>query len=148
MSVTILIRYALVFLAVAVGVGLLVGFLNARMDSTLGSSAQLMVPAMIAAVIEGQQFARRTKRKPSSREAWNFAWVAMLVATALNVALAYGGGAALPEFARLAIAPVLSKQFLILLGLYAGGYLLCNRFFLSIAAGNQLSLMRGRGEIE
>lgn len=148
MTATSLIRYTLVFLAVAVGAAMLVGFLNARADTTLGSSAQLIVPAMIAAVIEGARFARANKRKPSRREAWNFAWAAMLVATALNLALAYGGGDLVPEFARLAIAPAGSKQFLILLGLYAGGYLICNRFFLGIGAGNQLGLMRSRGEIE
>jgi len=148
MSAAGLIRYAAVFLAVALGVAFLVSYLNTRMDGALGSSAQLMVPAMIAAVIEGSQFARRHKRKPDSREAWNFAWVTMALAIVLNIALAYGGGALVPEFARLAIAPVGSKQFLILLGLYAGGYLLCNRFFIAIGAGNQLGLMRSRGEIE
>jgi len=148
MSAVSLIRYALVFLAVAVGVALLVGFLNTQVDSALGSSAQLMVPAMIAAVIEGQQFARREKRKPGGAEAWNFAWIATVIAVALNVALAYGAGRWLPEFGKLAVTEPGSRQFLLLLGLYAGGYLICNRFFLGIAAGNQVSLMRGRGEIE
>lgn len=148
MSVTGLIRYALVFLAVAVGVGLLVKFLNARTESTLGSSAQLMVPAMIAAAIEGSRFARMRKRKPQGVEAWNFAWAAAAVATALNLVLAYYGGSLLPEFARLAAAPAPSQQFFLLLGLYAGGYLIFNRVFLGLGAGNQLSLMRSRGEID
>ncbi|KZY37885.1 hypothetical protein A3731_14510 [Roseovarius sp. HI0049] len=148
MSAVSLIRYALVFLAVAVGVALLVGVLNAQVDTTLGSSAQLMVPAMIAAVIEGQQFARREKRKPKGADAWNFAWVATAIAVVMNVALAYGAGRWLPEFGKLAVTAPGSRQFLILLGLYAGGYLICNRVFLGIAAGNQVSLMRGRGEIE
>lgn len=148
MSAIGLIRYALVFLAVAVGVALLVGFLNAQAETALGSSAQLMVPAMIAAVIEGQRFARREKRKPKGAEAWNFAWAATVIAVVLNVALAYGAGQWLPEFGKLAVTAPGSRQFLILLGLYAGGYLICNRVFLGIAAGNQVSLMRGRGEIE
>jgi len=148
MSAVALARYGAVFVAVAIGVAVLVSVVNASTESTLGSSAQLMVPAMIASVIEGQQFARREKRKPDVREAWNFAWAAMIVATGLNVALAYLGGDFVPEFARLAIAPAGSKQFLILLGLYAGGYLIFNRFFLGIGAGNQISLMRSRGEIE
>ncbi|MEQ8896128.1 MAG: ABZJ_00895 family protein [Roseovarius sp.] len=148
MSSASLIRYALVFLAVAAGVALLVGFLNAQVDSALGSSAQLMVPAMIAAVIEGQQFARREKRKPKGAEAWSFAWIATVLAVVLNVALAYGAGRWLPEFGKLAVAVPGSQQFMILLGLYAGGYLICNRFFVGLAAGNQVSLMRGRGEIE
>lgn len=141
-------RYAIVFLAVALGVALLVGVVNAQAATTLGSSAQLMVPAMIAALVEGGLFARKTRRKPRSGEIWGFTWLATLTATALNVALAYGAGAIAPEFGKLAIAAPFSKQFLILLGLYAGGYLICNRFFFGIGAGNQLSLIRSREEQE
>jgi len=139
-------RYSLVFLAVAIGVAQIVRLLNATTDSGLGSSAQLMVPAMIAALIEGQQFARQGRRSPRSREAWTFALAATLFAIGLNLALAYLGPTLVPEFALLAIAPAASKQFLILLGLYGAGYLICNRFFFGIGAGNQLSLMRSRDD--
>ena len=148
MTAASLFRYGVVFLAMSLGVAVLVSFLNTRVDTALGSSAQIMVPAMIAALIEGSWFARARKRKPNRREAWNFAWAATAVAVVLNIGLAYGAGDVTPEFAKLAIAPPGSKQFLILLGLYAGGYLICNRFFLGLGAGNQVTLMRGRGEIE
>ena len=139
-------RYALVFVAVAVGVAQLVLWLNANAETTLGSSAQLMVPAMIAALIEGQQFARTNRRKPGSHAAWTFAWIGAGVAVALNVVLAYLGPAVSPEFAKLAIAPAASRQWLILLALYAGGYLICNRFFYGLGAGNQMHLMQSREE--
>ncbi|QGX99403.1 hypothetical protein EI983_14480 [Roseovarius faecimaris] len=142
------IRYGLVFLVVALGAALAVRALNTNLDTVLGSSAQLMVPAMIAALIEGQQFAKAQKRKPDSSEIWGFTWIATGVAVVLNVALAYGASGFAPEFDKLAIAPLLGQQFLILLGLYAGGYLICNRFFAGLGAGNQLSLMRNRGEAE
>ena len=143
-----LIRYSLVFLGVAIGASTLIALLNTTTESTLGSSAQLMVPAMIAALIEGQQFAKAEKRKPGTGEAWRFAWIATAIAVGLNVALAFLASGLMPEFGRLAIAAPLSQQFNILLALYAGGYLICNRFFLGLGAGNQLSLMRSRGEIE
>ncbi|WP_371225495.1 ABZJ_00895 family protein [Roseovarius sp. 2305UL8-3] len=142
------IRYGIVFLAVALGAAILINLLNTRVDNALGSGAQLMVPAMIAALIEGQQFARKAKVKPNSTQAWGFTWTATLIATALNVALAFLAGGIAPEFGKLAIAEALSQQFLVLLGLYAGGYLVFNRIFVGIGAGNQLSLMRSRGEIE
>lgn len=142
------VRYGLVFVVVALGASMAIRALNTSFDTVLGSSAQLMVPAMIAALIEGQQFARRQKRKPDSREIWGFSWIATALAVALNVALAYGAGGYAPEFGKLAIAPLLGQQFLILLGLYAGGYLICNRFFAGLGAGNQLSLMCSRGEVE
>lgn len=139
-----IIRYTFVFLAVAIGASLAVSALQTRFDSVVGSSAQLMVPAMIAALVEGQQFARAQGRKPESREIWRFAWVATGVAVVLNVAMAFGGQGFLPEFEKLAVAWGFPKQFSILLGLYAGGYLICNRFFAGLGAGNQLSLMKDR----
>jgi len=142
------VRYGLVFAAVALGAAFAVKILNTTTDNVLGSSAQLMVPAMIAALIEGQQFARTHKRRPRSAEIWGFAWIATLIAVVLNMALAFGAGGLAPVFGRLAIAAASVQQFALLLGIYAGGYLICNRFFAGIGAGNQLSVMRNRGELE
>jgi hypothetical protein len=141
-------RYSLVFVAVAVGVAQIVLWFDIPQDGGLGTAAQLMVPAMIGALIEGQQFAKGHKLHPGGAAAWRFAAVATGIATALNLALAFAGPTVAPEFAKLAIAPVASQQFWVLLVIYAGGYLLCNRFFYGIGSGNQLALMRNRGEIE
>lgn len=137
-------RYAAVFLAAAIGTGLIVSLLNQNLSGQLGSAAQLMVPAMIAALVEGQSWAKKQRAKPNSAQVWGFSWIAAAVATGLNVVLAYAAGTLLPEFAKLAIAPALSKQFIILLGIYAGGYLICNWFFYRLGAGNQLTLMQDR----
>ena len=88
------------------------------------------------------------KARAATAGIWNFTWIATLIATGLNVAMAYTAGSIAPEFGKLAIAPLFGQQFLVLLGLYAGGYLVCNRLFFGIGQGNQLSLMRSRGEIE
>lgn len=139
-------RYSAVFLAVAVGVSQVVRLLGITKDEMLGSAAQIIVPAMIAALIEGQQYVRRHAALPGARRAWSFACVGTLVATALNVALAYAGPGVAPEFAKLAIAVPGSQQFVTLLLMYAGGYLLANRFFFGIGAGNTMSRDRAREE--
>ena len=141
------IRYSIVFVLVAVGVGVLVSAVNTAAQSTLGSSAQLMVPAMIAALIEGQQFTKANKRKFYAPEAWRFTGIATAIAVGLNVGLTYLTAPLVPEFGKLAIAPFGLEQFLILLAPYALGYLVFNRLFLGIGSGNQLSLMRSRGEM-
>ena len=141
-------RYGAVFSCVALGAALLIAALNTQVNTTLGSSAQLMVPAMIAALVEGQQHARHQKRKAGLSAHWRFAWIATALATGLNVALAYLAAPIAPEFGKLAIAPALSGQFVLLLCFYAGGYLICNWFFFGIGQGNQLSLIHSRGEIE
>ncbi len=130
-------RYTAVFLGMAIGVALIVMAANAWFDAGLGSSAQLLAPAMVAALIEGRAFVRDEGRKPNMAEAWNFALLATALAVVLNVALSYGMTALAPEFAKLTIAEFGSRQFLILLALYALGYLLSNRFFLSIGARSE-----------
>ncbi|MGK7651570.1 ABZJ_00895 family protein [Roseovarius sp. B08] len=139
-------RYGVVFLAVAIGVAQVVRLLDITKDEMLGSAAQIMVPAMIAALIEGQQYVRRHAALPGSGGAWRFAFIAMGVATVLNVALTYAGPTVAPEFAKLAIAAPGSQQFVTLLLMYAGGYLLANRFFFGIGAGNTMSRDKARNE--
>ena len=51
-----------------------------------------------------------------------------------------------PKFAKLAIAAPGSQQFVTLLLMYAGGYLLANRFFFGIGAGNTMSREKAREE--
>lgn len=137
-------RYVGVFLAVAIGVALCVMLLNSGAGTQLGSSAQLLVPAMIAAVIEGRNFARANARKPGTGEAWNFALMATVLAVMLNLLLSYAATRLMPEFAKLTIAPFASQQFVMLLGLYGLGYLLSNRFFVGLGASNELTRMADR----
>ncbi|WP_101065588.1 ABZJ_00895 family protein [Roseovarius salinarum] len=141
-------RYTAVFLVVAVGTAIAVTVLRASLGTTLGSSAQVIVPSMIAALMEGRAFARTEKRRPSQREAWVFTGNASLLAVALNLILAYAASAVLPEFAKIAAAPVFSMAFVVLLLIYAAGYVICNRFFVGLGASNELSAMHRRGELD
>ncbi len=135
-------RYTLVFTGIAIGTGVLLSFLQDKTQSTLGSSAQILVPAMIAALIEGQRFARTHQRKPDYKEAMKFMWVASGIAIALNLGLSFLAASLLPEFGKLAIAPIFSTQFNVLMLIFAVGYLISNRLFLGIGAGNELNLSR------
>ncbi|WP_135505886.1 ABZJ_00895 family protein [Roseovarius aestuariivivens] len=141
-------RYAFVFLAVAVGVAQVVLWLDRDPGLSFGGALQLMVPAMIAALIEGGQLAKRERARPSSARAWRFAGVAAGIATLLNLALAFAGPQVAPEFAKLAIAPVDGRQFWLLLAIYAGGYFIVNRFFYGLGAGNTISRLKAHEERE
>ncbi|UXX84490.1 ABZJ_00895 family protein [Roseovarius pelagicus] len=133
----IYLRYSLVFLAVALGAGVVVRLLEGRV-SELGASTQLIVPAMVAALIEGHRYARTHRQRVPRAELWGFVWIATALATALNLALAYLAGGLLPEFGKLTIASFGSQQFLILLGIYTGAYLISNRFFYGIGTSTEL----------
>jgi len=141
-------RYALVFTFVAIGTGGLIAYLQGRVQSPLGSSAQVLVPAMIAALIEGQRFARKHRRKPAYKEAMNFMWIASGIAIVLNLGFSFLTASLLPEFAKLAIAAIFSAQFNVLMLIFAVGYLICNRFFLGIGAGNEMTLSKQPDENE
>lgn len=141
-------RYSFVFLAVAVGVSQIVIWLDREPGLAFASAVQVMVPAMIAALFEGGQVAKRDRAHPGATRAWAFAGVAAGIATVLNLMLSFAGPLVAPEFAKLAIAPVTSSQFWLLLVIYAGGYFIANRFFYGLGASNQLTLMRNRGEAD
>ena len=141
-------RYGAVFLAVALGTAFLVGLLQVSMDQAIGLYARILVPAMIAALIEGQQFVKRNRRKPNTAEAWGFAITATGVAMVLNLTLGYMVPNFAPAFAALTEAPAFSIDFNTLLVIYVMGYLVSNRFFLALGVGNEVSADKRRDEMK
>jgi len=131
------IRYAAVFLGVAVLSALIVLALNTWADAGLGASGQLLAPAMIAALLEGRSFVRGEGRAPNPAEAWNFALLATALALALNVALSYVAVFVIPAGSAQSVAPVGTRAFWIMLGFHAVIYLLGNRFFLGLGVRNE-----------
>jgi hypothetical protein len=127
-------RYTVIFLCIAVLSALVVLALNTWADAGLGSSGQLLAPAMIAALLEGRSFVRDEARAPNSSEAWNFAVLATVLAVALNVGLSYAAASLIPAGSAQSVAPVGTRAFWILLGVHTLVYLLSNRFFLGLGA--------------
>jgi hypothetical protein len=136
-------RYTGVFLGVAVLSALVVLALNTWADAELGSSGQLLAPAMIAALLEGRTFVRDEGRAPNPAEAWNFALLATALAVGLNVALSYAGSLVIPAASAQSIAQVGTRAFWIMLGVHTLVYLLSNRFFLGIGARNEQTRKSG-----
>ncbi len=130
-------RYAGIFLGIAVLSALVVLALNKWADAGLGSSGQLLAPAMIAALLEGRAFVRSEARAPNSAEAWNFALLATALAVLLNVALSYAGAHLIPANSAQSIAAVGTRTFWLMLGVHTLVYLLSNRFFLGLGARNE-----------
>ncbi|MFX0543947.1 ABZJ_00895 family protein [Roseovarius sp. S1116L3] len=132
-------RYAGIFVAVAILSALIVFALNTWADAGLGSSGQLLAPAMIAALLEGRSFVRDEGRMPNSSEAWNFALLATALAISLNIVLSFGAAYVIPAGSAQTIAPVGTRPFWIMLGISAVIYLLSNRFFLGLGARNEVT---------
>ncbi|QYX58274.1 ABZJ_00895 family protein [Roseovarius sp. SCSIO 43702] len=136
-------RYALVFLAAALVIGLSVRAMGSEVVGLM-VTLHLMVPAMIAALVEGRQAARILGAVPPRAALWRFALVASVIALALALSLGHLAGRAAPAFATLVGSPDAAR-------LLAGciiGYLLCNRFLFALGAKNHLDRMKQDGEGE
>lgn len=138
-------RYTGVFLGIAILSALVVLALNTWAGAQLGSSGQLLAPAMIAALLEGRAFVRDEDRGPNLSETWNFVLLATVLAISLNVTLSYAGSQMIPAASAQSIAPVGTRGFWIMLGVHALVYLLANRFFLGLGARNEETRRNGAG---
>lgn len=86
-------RYALVFVGVIIGLGLLTFAMRALFGFNIFNGGMAIIPPMAAAMIEGQRFALKEKRLPESAEMWRFsrsaAFVALAIAMVATVALSF-----------------------------------------------------------
>ena len=137
-------RYGLIFLAAALGVGLAVRLMGTQTTSNIITTLHLAVPAMIAALVEGMQYARTNRAEAPRAATWRWAVVATVLATSLAVVLAYGARGMAPAFAGALGAEGMARNLVVL----AGVYLLVHRFLFAFGIKSHLTTMRGRGEIE
>ena len=66
-----ILRYLLVFVGLTIGIPVLFAVLKSLFGLDLGSGGASIIPVMIAAMVEGQGFAKIEKRRPENKEAWN-----------------------------------------------------------------------------
>ena len=138
-------RYTGVFLGIAVLSALVVLALNTWTDAQLGSSGQLLAPAMIAALLEGRAFVREENRAPNPSETWNFVLLATVLAISLNVVLSFAGSHLIPAASAQSVAPVGTRGFWIMLVVHALVYLVSNRFFLGLGVRNEETRRKDAG---
>ncbi len=78
-------RYTGIFLGLSIGLPILLELFNTLTGVNLSSAAVAIIPAFVAAMIEGQSFARRNTRLPDKSETRAFARKATLIALAITV---------------------------------------------------------------
>ncbi|WP_420004107.1 ABZJ_00895 family protein [Arenibacterium sp. LLYu02] len=66
-------RFSLVYLAIMMGLMVIVVLVQAIFAFDIANAGMAILPSMGAAMAEGQSFARREARLPSSSEMWGFA---------------------------------------------------------------------------
>ncbi|MGB0900259.1 ABZJ_00895 family protein [Halocynthiibacter sp.] len=133
------IRYGLVYIATAFGLGIGLEVLLRVTGIDLSSSATSIMPAMIAAMFEGQKRAQSDEGAFTNGEAWTAAMVMTVVALGITAILGFFMSF-LPEWSR--IFGSFSVGIWVLLVAISGIVsLLVNRFFLTLGFKNKRKIM-------
>ena len=133
------VRYGLVYVATAVGIGVGLEVLLRVTGMDLNSSATSIMPAMVAAMIEGQQRAQSGEAAYTNGEAWRAAGVMTLVA--LGIAGGFGFLLSfLPEWSRI-FALLSAGVWLLIVAISGVVSLLVNRFFLTLGFKNKRKIL-------
>jgi hypothetical protein len=141
-------RYIAVFLGLAIGLPILLDLIATFAGINLSSSATAIIPPMIAAMIEGQYFARRHQRTPDRSDKLAFTKVALvfsLVCTAVLVALTYTLSA---DFRAYFDDPVFLRIAGIIVVAFVPIFAIVAYVFFGLGARNELKRLRKLGKIE
>ncbi|MBA84857.1 ABZJ_00895 family protein [Thalassobius sp. S69A] len=132
-------RYTFVFLGVSVGLWFLTLMIGQVFDFDISNGGMVIVPPLFAAMIEGNRFARRTKRLPESSEMWKFARTAALVVLAITMVFSVVMTFVIPQLRAMMSQPMGAGLLLGAVVLQAFLAFLVTRFFLGLGAKSGLN---------
>ncbi len=135
-----LLRYAGIYIATALGLALLTWVLASFAGVRLPTGLSTALPPMLAALLEGQAFARETREPLLNDEAWSAAFRMTLVVAVINAIILGGVLLFTPELTNPEVLTIVGVVFLVLLVVV----LLVNRIFLGMGARSQLKALESR----
>lgn len=130
-------RYALWFIAATIGLFIVVFALDYFLAMEFPNGAAAVIPAMVAAMVEGQKYAE-TSRDPVPSP-WKQAGALTIVGSAISIVFAIPAFIFLPE-----LRGAFSQFPSLMIGMIVFGILITwvvNRIFLTIGAKNQWKAM-------
>jgi hypothetical protein len=140
------IRYAGIVIALTVGLPIVLGLLRQVTGINLSSSATSIIPAMCAAMIEGQKFARKFLRLPTRAETISFVAVATLIAAGFQLLFTATVITNVPGYEHLLQTPP-SMRLVIGMLIFVGIVIaICNLVFLRMGCKNQLKTLETTGQ--
>ncbi len=136
-------RYLLVFAGALILLIVLVLAGQALFGINLSSAAIPLIPAMVAAAVEGQRHARGSSTDPSAKESWLAAVKMSFIALGLNILqLGMMMLVELSTYTRIAQNPVASLS---ILAVYFVLWVVVNWFFYRIGLRNERSAGKRKG---
>ncbi|QDC11073.1 hypothetical protein FHY55_18350 [Oceanicola sp. D3] len=134
-----LMRYAGVYIAAAVGLAVLIWIADAAFGLRLPTGLSTALPPMLAALLEGQAFARAYRELAPNGEAWSIALRMTLVVAVINAVILLGMLLFTPQLADPEAFGIIAVVFVVLLGLV----LVVNRVFFGMGVKSQLKALEG-----
>ncbi len=133
-------RYAMYYVAVLVAAAIIIGLLRQLASIDLATSFIPIVPAMVAAMVEGHKLSREGAEYPAGKAAW------IAAAQMTGVALGFNALLGLLVFGALSGAGIQMSSIVIFLGflaLYCVFWLVTNRIFLTQGYRNAAAARKG-----
>ncbi|MGH1354723.1 MAG: ABZJ_00895 family protein [Thalassovita sp.] len=132
-------RYIIVFLGVSVGLWFLSLLVLQIFDFDISNGGMVLLPPLVAAMIEGNKFSRRTGRLPESAEMWKFARTTALVVMAITMIFSVIMTFIVPQLRAMMSQPMGAGLLMGAVILQALLAFLVTRFFLGFGAKSGLN---------
>jgi hypothetical protein len=132
-------RYTVVFLGVSVGLWFLTLLVSQLFDFDLSNGGMVLLPPLVAAMIEGNKYARQTRKLPESGQMWRFARTAAMVVLAITMIFTAVLTFVVPQLQAMMAQPMGAGMLMGAVLLQALIPFLTTRFFLGLGAKSGLN---------
>jgi len=132
-------RYTLVFLGVSVGLWILSLLVMQIFKFDIANGGMVILPPMVAAMIEGHKFAGQNGHLPEKSDMWKFARIATLVVLALTMIFTVVMTFVVPELRSLMAQRMGGGILMAAVLVQALVAFLVTRFFLGLGAKSALN---------
>ncbi|WP_157033246.1 ABZJ_00895 family protein [Loktanella sp. S4079] len=140
-------RYTAIIIGVTIGLPILLGMLRQLTGLNLSTGFTAIAPALVAALVEGQQFAKTHNRVPTGSETKSFVGFATLISAGFLILFSAAIITNVPGFGELLETPPAAWLIFSVLGFVVAMIALCNFAFLRMGAKNQLkAIQAGRSK--
>lgn len=134
-------RFALTYFGFMLGLMAISVVLKLFFETDFVNGGMALIPAIGAAMIEGQKYVQANETLPEKIQMWRFARVAAAVALAISLVAVAIGSFVVPQIRGLMAQPGGAGILMALALLHAGFTFLVVRFFMGLAARSQLSAL-------
>lgn len=141
-------RFTIVYAASALALIAVVSTVQIFLGFRIANGGMSIIPGIVAAMIEGQRYARESRALPEAAAMWRFARAAALVILGVSLILIVGLSLIMPQLRQMMSDPMGASVLFAGSLLQAALGLVLVRFFVGMGAKSQLTAIRKQEERE